>query len=205
MKVIVVYDDTGRKSEVITDIIGDKGFGDVFVKKRRLEEYYYDNIRDIFSEVVWKRIHSVFEYESLLKEMELYVGTDTKILHCFSNYLISDGKKAALSLKKLYFIDEQFAVIDGKRAVAAMFPDTDSYISFCKNIMSGQRAWDVVRGMKECFEIEGLVDIGIIGNFIQCITGNFDSRYFNSLQGNDYTIVKSSSNRRKIRAALWES
>lgn len=200
MKVIVVYDDTGRKSEVITDIIGDKGFGDVFVKKRRLEEYYYDNIRDIFSEVVWKRIHSIFEYESLLKEMELYVGTDTKILHCFSNYLISDGKKAALSLKKLYFIDEQFAVIDGKRAVAAMFPDTDSYIYFCKDIMSGQRAWDVVRGMKECFEIEGLVDIGIIGNFIQCITGNFDSRYFNSLQGNEYTIVKSSSNRKKIRA-----
>lgn len=48
--------------------------------------------------------------------------------------------------------------------------------------------------------MEGLVDIGIIGNFIQCITGNFDSRYFNSLKGNEYTIVKSSSNKRKIKA-----
>ena len=26
MKIIVVYDDSGRKSEVIADIIGDKGF-----------------------------------------------------------------------------------------------------------------------------------------------------------------------------------
>ena len=34
MKVIVVYDDTGRKSEVISDIIGDKGFADVVVKKK---------------------------------------------------------------------------------------------------------------------------------------------------------------------------
>ena len=44
------------------------------------------------------------------------------------------------------------------------------------------------------------MDIGNIGNFIQCITGNFDSRYFNSLQGDDYTIVKKSSNKKKIRA-----
>ena len=33
MKIIVVYDDSGRKSEVIADIIGDKGFADVVVKK----------------------------------------------------------------------------------------------------------------------------------------------------------------------------
>ena len=38
MKVLVIYDDTGRKSEVITDIIGEKGFADVVVKKRKLEE-----------------------------------------------------------------------------------------------------------------------------------------------------------------------
>ena len=40
MKLIVIYDDTGRKSEVITDIIGRKGFADVVVKKRHLEDYY---------------------------------------------------------------------------------------------------------------------------------------------------------------------
>ena len=76
----------------------------------------------------------------------------------------------------------------------AMFPSISDYMVFCQNIMSGQKAWDAVKNMKETFEIEGLVDIGVIGNFIQCITGNFDSRYFNSLKGNEYTIVKSSSN-----------
>lgn len=45
MEIAVFYDDTGRKSEVITDIIGDKGFADVVVKKRKLEEYYYDKIK----------------------------------------------------------------------------------------------------------------------------------------------------------------
>ena len=39
MKVMTIYDDTGRKSDVIRDIIGKKGFSDVVVKKRRVEEY----------------------------------------------------------------------------------------------------------------------------------------------------------------------
>ena len=74
------------------------------------------------------------------------------------------------------------------------------YMTFCKRVISGQKAWDLVRNMKESFAIEGLVDISIIGNFIQCITGNFDSRYFNSLKGYAYTLVKSSSNKKKIKA-----
>ncbi len=45
MKVYVVFDDTGKKSEVISDIIGDKGITDVVVKKRRLEEYYRDELK----------------------------------------------------------------------------------------------------------------------------------------------------------------
>lgn len=200
MKIIVVYDDTGRKSEVIADIIGDKGFADVVVKRKRLEEYYEAEIRKIYSDASWIKVHSEFEYAELLKKFENYSSMDVRVMHCFSNYLISDSDKAALAFEKLEYIEEEFGVISDTRAVAAMFPSVDSYINFCKSIMSGQKAWDIVRTMKESFEIEGLVDIGKIGNFIQCITGNFDSRYFNSLKGNEYTLVKSSFNKEKIKA-----
>lgn len=198
--IVVVYDDTGRKSEIIADIIGDKGFADVVVKKRRLEEYYKDAVKRIYPDVYWRRISSVFEYTDLEKELEPYRGSDVRIMHCFSNYLISDETKAALSFKKLPYVDEPYGVLDGKRAVAAMFPDMGSYMLFCRSILSEQKAWDAAREIKESFRIEGLVDIGTIGNFIQCITGNFDSRYFNTLKGNEYTLVKSSANKKKIRA-----
>lgn len=200
MKAIVIYDDTGSQSEVIADIIGDKGFADVVVNKRRLEDYYHDEIRKIFSDFVWKKVRSVFEYADIIKEMELYNEKDIRVMHCFSNYLISDSGKAALSFRKLSYIDTVFGVLDGRRAVAAMFPDLQGYVSFCKSIISGQHAWDLVKDFNESFEIEGLVDIGVIENFIQCITGNFDSRYFNCLKGNEYTLVKSSSNKKKIKA-----
>lgn len=202
MKVTVFYDDTGRKSEVIADIIGNKSFADVVVRRRKLEEYYQDSIEKIYPPpyLKWRRIHSIFEYSDILKEMELHSGEKIKIIHCFSNYLISDEKKALLSFEKLAFIEEPYRAMENKRIVLVMYPDADSYISFCKNVVSGQKPWDAAKNIKESFEIEGMVDIGITGNFIQCITGNFDSRYFNSLKENEYTLVKESSNKKKIKS-----
>lgn len=113
MNVMVVYDDTGRKSEVIADIIGNKGFADVVVKKKRLEEYYQDYLRRLYKNLHWRKIRSVFEYADILKEMELCNSKDIKILHCFSNYLISDPKKALLSFEKLSFVDEPYCARGG--------------------------------------------------------------------------------------------
>ncbi len=200
MKVLVIYDDTGRKSEVISDIIGNKGFADVVVKKRRLEEYYQEELRKLYPDLQWRKIHSNFEYGDIIKELELLNTREVRVMHCFSNYLISDSYKAGLSFKKIEFIDEEYGVISERRVALAMFPSVDNYIIFCKNIISGQKAWDLAKNMQETFNIEGLVDIGNIRNFIQCITGNFDSRYFNSLKGNEYILIKTSSNKKKIKA-----
>ena len=189
MKIIAIYDDTGRKSEVIADIIGDKGFADVVVKKRRLEEYYQDEVKKLYPNLLWKKIHSLFEYADLIKELETYHIGEVRILHCFSNYLIADKEKAALSFRKLEYVDEPYGVLDGRRAALAMFPSAEEYAAFCKNVISGQKAWDLVRNMPACFDIEGLVDIGIIGNFIQCITEKFTFRYLNSLKRIEYTIL----------------
>lgn len=81
-----------------------------------------------------------------------------------------------------------------------MFQDIKSYIAFCNTVISGLTPWDAAQNIKESFPVDGLVDIGKISNFIQCITGNFDSRYFNSLKENEYTLVKCSSNKSKIKS-----
>ncbi len=200
MKIIVIYDDTGRKSEVIADIIGDKGFADVVVKKRCLEEYYHEAISKIYKDILWIKIHSAFEYAEQIRQLDKYSNQDVRVIHCFSNYIFSNLEKAKLSFEKIGYIDVPYGVFDGTRAVAAMFQNIDMYISFCKNIISGTKAWDLIKEMPERFNIEGMVDIGVISNFIQCVTGNFDSRYFNSLKGNEYTLVKSSTNKKKIKA-----
>ncbi len=200
MEIMVFYDDTGRKSEVISDIIGNKGFSDVVVKKKKLEEYYQESVKKIYPNVKWRKIRSLSEYADILKDLELRREEQVKILHCFSNYIISNEEKVLLSVQKLLFIDEPYRSMEHKKVAMAMFPDVETYALFCKNVTSGQKPWDTARKIKESFETEGLVDISIIGNFIQCITGNFDSRYFNYLKGNEYTLIKSSSNKKKIKS-----
>ncbi len=200
MKTLVVFDDTGKKSEMVADIIGNKGFSDVVVKKKRLEEHYRSELEKVYPDVVWRKLRSNFEYGELLRELELYEASDMRVLHCFSNYLMADPSRALLSFKKLEYIDEPYGILSEGRSVAAAFADVSSYVKFCKNVMSGQKAWDLARTMSANFEAEGLVDIGVIGNFIQCVTGDFDSRYFNSLKETEYTVTKTSSDKKKLKA-----
>lgn len=200
MRAIVIYDDTGRKSEVIADIIGDKGFADVVVKRRKIEDYLKDEISKVYPNLIWFRVNSTFEYSKLLKELDIYNDGDYKVLHWFANYIVSDSKSALLSIKKLEYIDERYGVMNQKHSVGAMFSNVSDYCLFVKNIIAGQKAWDIIRNLDESFEIDGVVDLGNITNFIQCITGNFDSRYFNSLKETEYTLTKSSTNKAKIKA-----
>ncbi len=200
MKVLAIFDDTVNKSEVIADIIGDKGFADVVIKRRHLEEYYHDEVKKAFPDLIWKKIHSGFEFQDLLRELEIYSMQEIRVMHVFSDFLISDASAAGLTFEKLKYIDEPYGLMSGKKPAGAMFPDIESYTAFCRNITAGEKPQELVKELEEHCSIGGLVDIGVISNFIQCITGNMDSRYFNSLQGNEYTLVKSSQNKKKIKA-----
>ena len=59
MKILVVFDDTGRKSDVIKDIIGDRGFSEVLVRKVRLEDRYRETLKSIFPDLSYV-MHSIF-------------------------------------------------------------------------------------------------------------------------------------------------
>lgn len=200
MKVLAIYDDTGRKSEAIRDIIGEKGFGEVVVNKKYLEDDYRDVIEGVYQNVIWETVSLSSAYQDVLNRLERYEMEDVRVLHCFSNYIFLDAPKAVLALEKIRYIDESFGVMNDKRAVAAMFPDINRYRSFLKSIIAGAHAWDLARNFSTTFEIEGVVNIGKTSTFIKCITGNFDSRYFNSLEENAYTLTKRSANKEKIRA-----
>ncbi len=200
MKILVVFDDTGRKSDVIKDIIGDRGFSEVLVRKVRLEDRYRETLKSIFPDLSWRTVVSNYEYADLMRVLQQRENdTDTRVLHCFSNFVISDPKAALLSYQKTEFIEEPFTAYDGRKAVAALFPDTESYLGYLNRIISGEKAWDAARSLKQGFPIEGVIDISEVSNFIRCLTGNLDSRYFNTLQGDAYTLVKTSPNIEKIK------
>ncbi len=197
---LVVFDDTNVISEVIRDVIGNKGFSDVVVKRRKLEQYYSDSLKKIFPEMKLKKVQNAYELQGLLSHLENQKTDEEKILHCFSNFIFADEEKALLTFEKIKYIDSDYRITADGKTAAIMFKNMDSYIQFLREAGASNSSMESAKSIIGCIPVEGLVDIGVIGNFIQCITGNFDSRYFNSLQGDEYTIVKKSTDKKKIKS-----
>lgn len=200
MKILVVFDDTGAKSEVIADVIGDRGFADVVVKRKRLEQYYREHLERLYPQAEWKLVRSIFEFGEFRQRLDGVTDTDTRVLHCFSSFLISQQEQVLAAYEKLRYVDEAYRVLAGEKPAAVMFADLDSYRQYLDAVCSGQSSAEAARQIRPSFAVHGMADIGIVENFIQCVAGNFDSRYFNSLQGDEYTLVKSSSNKKKIKS-----
>ena len=200
-KVLAVFDDTVPKNEIIQNIIGTKGFGDVIVKNRKLVQYYQEEIKKVYPLASLVVINTMFAFQELLQGLENDTLNEYKIIHFFSKFIITDAGTFGLTLKKLDFIEEPYCLIDTNKHVAGvMFHNFDSYRIFLQHILQEGNTITTFAEIEQKIPVRGILDISNIDNFICCITGNFDSRYFNNLKGDGYTLVKSSADKKKIRA-----
>ena len=204
MKQIVIYDNTIRPNEIIKEVIAEKGFGDIVVRRKKVKKYYQEEIEKIFPETAWYELESLYDVEKISNSIEKEKKKekdDVKIIHCFSDYIISKQDMVSFTLKKLPYIEESIVLIQENKCPAIMFHTVDDYLEFLEKVLEAYNVKKVLSELKYAqLEVEGYLYIGEIGNFIQCITGNFDSRYFNSLQGTQYVIKKSSKNKTKIKS-----
>lgn len=201
MKEYIIYDNVIKPNEIIQEVIGTRGFGDSVVKRKKLSLIYEHNIISFMPQVNLDELNSFYDFELLEEKLKQEEDSDIRIIHCFSDYIISDVEKVALTYKKLPYIQESIKLIVNKRCAAIMFCDIELYRKYLKNVFKFQNHKDVITDLKlETLEVEGLSWIGQISNFIQCITGNFDSRFFNSIQGTEYRLRKSSTNKKKIKS-----
>jgi len=200
MKIILVLDDCVRKGDVIKEIIGDRGFLDVVVKRKKLKDYYIENVKSFLDITGVYCLNSYFEMAELSSNLESNYSKDTRVIHAFADYIISDNNKLRLSYEKIKYVDETYKAMDGKHCAGLLFPSIDEYMKYLHEVLTDNSQKEGIKNISAAFPIEGLSYIGETNNFIQCITGNFDARYFNSLKGDEYTIIKTSTNKEKIKA-----
>ncbi|MBE5827902.1 MAG: hypothetical protein E7305_00400 [Butyrivibrio sp.] len=196
---LFIYDDSFPKSEIIKDIIGEKGFSDVLVKRKTLFDYYKEGSGIGTESTLWLKVGSVYAFEELNETMLDKYGDDFKVIHCISNYIISDQRKVARAFDEIVQQkDVTRGVVNGKTALI-FFPNIKEYSTFIDaSLKEDQLPCEFSKNIENTVDCLGFTDISIISNFITCITGNFDSRYFNALTGDDYVINKSSTNKKKI-------
>lgn len=198
--VILVYDNHKEPNDFIKELIGAKPFGDVILKRQSVRDKFLNTVKnaDFLNE-----IHMIdYSYEvGMLKSMIMNIPKDTTIIHIFSHFIIKDYENALLTLEKASFAKNHFVILNENGIVALVFNDTKTYLNVLVNDFENLSSENFHKFSEINFNVtksEDFVDISKYENFQQYLSGGFDSRHFNSVRGDNYTVTKSSTNKTKL-------
>ncbi|MBR2275579.1 MAG: hypothetical protein IJ873_05880, partial [Lachnospiraceae bacterium] len=222
-RVTILYDDTRLTGAGIYEITGRKHFGETIFKRKSLRDRTLEMVSefDFVSEaIVLKQDNKtgviISEKDDGKDQTGLDRGGNGPVFRLFSDFLIVDRKEVGILIEKACYAEEIYRIVSdaaeggkdknrAKRAIlpifsrkapekarpaAVIYPSYETYLS----------TEDEELKSAEEIVTEALLDLSDIRNFRQFITSGFDARFLNALSGDEYTVVKSSVNKEKIRA-----
>lgn len=197
-KVLCVYDDSLEPGQAIKNIVGNKTFGRVILKRQRLHDICLKRV--LSHEFIFK-ILEIFNWDDKNQVLDKIrsLPPDMPIVHIFSNYAINDYQQFDIILQKSQFIHDNIVIMSPTPAVL-MFRNSDEYAKYLQldNNLQDNNIFDHL--LFEKIDSNVFTDVSIRKNFLQYISSGFDARFFNSLQGNEYIVTKSSNKKEKIKS-----
>ncbi|MBE6140463.1 MAG: hypothetical protein E7172_02880 [Firmicutes bacterium] len=191
-KVTIIYDDIIEVTPRIKTIIGKNSYGDIVLKRKSLFTSFSQIINDSKIDCQIIRINNKKDLDDLL----LKNFDDKIIFHYFSNNPISKVKEFELFLKKIEYSNDNF-IVSNNSIVGLIFSKSNDYQMFLNNYKENKNIEDYISYEK--LEIDACLDISLYQNLLYYITGGFDARYFNQISGDEYTVVKNSQDKKKIK------
>lgn len=197
-KILLVYDDHIRPNPFIRSIVGDKGFGNIILKRISVKQKFQDFLSEQRVDCNFIEISSAWEVEPFLAKIRV-LNEDYRVLHIFSNYVVRNTDEASCLIQKIPYVNIPVLAIENKMPVLFMFKSLSEYIHFVENNFQNLLSLECFSGF-DITETNAFFDISIHSNFLGYISGGFDARFFNSVQGDEFTVTKSSHDIKKIRA-----
>jgi hypothetical protein len=196
-KPVIIYDDSYNANQDVKNIIGNKSFGQIIYKKHTLKEIYLENIKNTINDFYYcelNHIDQIDEFMDCLKKHE----ESQLFIHIYSNFIIKDKDEFSILISKYKYIKQNYFIKQNKLAFL-MFYSYEEYIKFlkyCKQKKTNQI-------MPSSINITGidsnaLFDISTESQFIKFHSNTFESRFFNSVKSNEFTVLKTSTNKEKI-------
>ncbi|MCI9306184.1 MAG: hypothetical protein HFI28_06860 [Lachnospiraceae bacterium] len=193
-KVFILYDDRIRPNEQIAQVTGNKSYGSIIFKqktiKRRLEELIEkkDYVLKLLS----------FSEEQKREENIGIVLSDVRpaaVVYLYSSYGIIDPQLFEILLDKAQFLNQSKKAVLNRRTAALFFANIDQFREWVRKGGNPEGSEDM-----ETLSGDMFVDLSSFDEFIQYITSGFDARFFNTLEGDPYTVTKKSVNKGKIKS-----
>jgi len=203
MKTLCIYDNHIKPNVFIKNIIGEKSFGEVILKRKSIKSNFFGflNKETLVDEVL------VFDYDwqlsGILEKLRAY-GKDTHVIHFFSQFVVQDEDAGRVLFQKVpYIIGNYLCLTYQSVPFAFMMDNMTDYCDFMKYAGSSLDDIQVYSKYNYIFETisaNAFYNVGDHGNFLQYISGGFDTRFFNSVKGDEYVVTKSSQDKKKISA-----
>ncbi len=183
-KVIVIYDDSRKPDREIRVITGHKSFGDTIFKRQSLRQ------RSGTMFLKYEIVKTFIESDEAYELIDEYAGSDDPVFKIYSDHEAVDKEALGILLEKSLYVNENYSVFDGEKTAAVIYP------SFAAWLNAGS---DADEAAYEKIKSGAFISLSDVNNFRRFITSGFDARFFNSLKGDEYTVVKSSNNVDKLR------
>ena len=190
-KIVLIYDNTVQADSRVRTIIGRKSFGEIILKRRTMTTRIKEAIKDSGSKIFFQIVNKKDDFEKAKQYSE-----NTTFFHLLSSAAIFSRQEVNIFLKKLEFVNETTVIRKNNITFGAVFASKTEYLKFIQEY-GEQGNIDFVNGDK--IELDLFVDISDYNNLLTYISGGFDARYFNSLEGDNFTVTKRSSDKKKMK------
>lgn len=190
-KIVLIYDDTVKVNDRIRTIIGDKTFGEMVLKRKKLYSRVEDAIKNIKEDIEFKKVNK----KEQLKKIESF-PKDTIFFHLLSNFAIIDMNEFEVILQKLKYINETTVIKNNERVLGTIFNNKDDYLDYINEYINLNNC-EFIKG--NCIDTSIFIDLTDYNNLLMYISSGFDARFFNSLQGDSYTVTKRSNDKKKMK------
>ncbi|MCR5419288.1 MAG: aminoglycoside phosphotransferase family protein [Lachnospiraceae bacterium] len=192
--VTVIYDDRTMPGRKVRSITGDKSFGETILKRVPLTE----RIRSVAMNCKNTRDFIVLsgsdDFEKLNKELiNKKTSENTGFLYMYSNYAIRNEEEFKTLIQKTLYVEDPYVALCSGRSAAYLIPDKKSLMAAEEELTDRSLKADEI-------DQDSFTDLSDMNAFLSYITGGFDARFFNALEGDAYTVTKKSNKVEKIKS-----
>lgn len=198
-RVVFLYEDSERPNQKIKEITGNKTFGETILKRKTLKMRVLEEVEGESFVAAAYSYSSKEEQAQVLQQLK-NLPKELSVIHMRSSFGIRNRESFKILLEKAQFVQQTMRVEENGKTALFLSKSISDYLEYVMEYnkegivdMAGLQNLDTIQ--TDC-----LVDLGEVNNFLQYITSGFDARFFNALESDDFTVTKSSTNKKKIKS-----
>lgn len=196
--ILIILDDREYAADEVSGLVGNRRFGDIIFKRRRLSEHLKSTLPP-WARAKLMHVRSAQDLAAVRGYIE--AGSEEMSACIIAGRAgFTDGQRLHQLIERLPYAEEDFT----DRLYKPLFVflhNAHDLISRWPALEGGPvHTWE--QAWQDCPRLESVLplDLGRIRDFLSFTTGATATRYFNAVQIDSYYYTKSSTDKRKMRA-----